>query len=83
MARLAVLICIAAASYRTLAARRRAADCSPLGTSPRASLAHAAICLQLLWLAAELLLASALLLFSPYLLGGCSHLYRTVVWCAC
>lgn len=69
IARVAVLLCIGAATCRALYHRR--APHSPLaGASPRSSLVQAAVCLQLLWLAAEVLLGSALLLSRPPLSGA-------------
>lgn len=68
IARVAVLLCIGAATCRALY-HRRAPHSPPAGASPRSSLVQAAVCLQLVWLAAEVLLGSALLLSRPPLSG--------------
>lgn len=69
IARIAVLLCIGSATCRALY-HRRTAHSPPVGASPRsASLVQAAICLQLVWLAAEVLLGSVLLLSRPSLHG--------------
>ncbi len=71
--RLVVLTCIGAASYRALTRSRRGDSPTPgsggPAPSPRGSLTQAALCLQLAWLATELVLGSGLLLLHPYLLG--------------
>ena len=75
IARVAVLLCIGATTCRALYHRR--APHSPLaGASPRSSLVQAAVCLQLLWLAAEVLLGSALLLSRPPLSGELRGIQR-------
>lgn len=78
LARLAVLTCIGAASYRALSRGRRSDSPTPGSgssvPSPRTSLTQAALCLQLAWLATELVLGSGLLVLQPYLLGeGSCH----------
>lgn len=78
IARIAVLLCIGTATCRALY-HRRGAHSPPAGASPRSSLVQAAVCLQLVWLAAEVLLGSALLLSRPAL-NGESH--RWVGWTA-
>lgn len=73
LVRLVVLTCIGAASYRALSHSRRGDLPTPgsggSAPSPRTSLTQAALCLQLAWLATELVLGSGLLLLHPYLLG--------------
>ncbi|KAL4431320.1 hypothetical protein ABPG75_006576 [Micractinium tetrahymenae] len=73
LVRLAVLTCIGAASYRALSRGRRGDSPTPGSgggaPSPRTSLTQAALCLQLAWLATELVLGSGLLVLHPYLLG--------------
>ncbi|PRW60910.1 hypothetical protein C2E21_0018 [Chlorella sorokiniana] len=69
IARIAVLLCIGAATCRALY-HRRAPHSPPAGASPRSSFVQAAVCLQLVWLAAEVLLGSALLLSRPALNGA-------------
>lgn len=77
--RLAVLLCVGAVSYQAQRRRRASeAPSPPFGTTtaggsnpatPRGTLAQAALYLQVAWLASELLLGSALLVFYPHILG--------------
>lgn len=82
--RLVVLTCIGAASYRALTRSRRGDSPTPgsggPAPSPRGSLTQAALCLQLAWLATELVLGSGLLLLHPYLLGEGVPRAHSWVW---
>lgn len=69
--RLAVLVGVGALSYRAFSRRRAEASTTPGGgATPRTNLVQAVLCLQLAWLASELLLGSGLLLFYPNIVGG-------------